>query len=666
LDGGWHSIEIRAYKGTINIYIDNILWLLYTDGDYIESGGVAFETLDNSDCLLDDIEVMAASADDVVSEVKPGQDNVAPYLSVPDKTHAGDMVLNGAEEMVIEGETYLQQGNIYINDNAKLIIRDSKLIIGRGDVPTIHVYINVGKNATLEIDNSMIYPETVKSGEMGAGVCIRNSGTIIMNESPTEIHLFENYKSGKFTMDHSEMVNPIGGLLQVEGGEIRITNSILGALGLTIPAGASCNVSGLKSGVYLKSWDVHDVIPGADYELTLENTTILKDDLQGGGYERGWLFFPGSGSQSVFSDSELRKVFIDIYNDTASFDSLILNKPSSLKYRGIRLTDIIIKGEWPFTIVDSNVAISNSDFLFLQPGGHSEVTLKNANVIEFIPRDFYGTINFDNCTWNNAGEIIGGEAYHSMSNDFTMKGSLKIGNDLRKHLQWQDARVTREYDVRITDKSGNPLGGLTAKINNQTFISDETGGFSFSLVFDETNYDRPKKLQVYNGDKLVFRKDIDFFTETPVILAEAVTAKPTSSAVLIDGKPVSFKAYNIGGSNYFKLRDLAMALNGSAKQFEVSWDDSVNTINITTGKSYTAVGGELAATGGTGHISADLTTSCVCVDGALKKLTAYNIGGNNYFKLRDIAAAIDFGVTWDSGTNTIRIDTKTGYAIPRP
>lgn len=666
IDGGWHDIEIKAYQGIINLYIDGMLCALYNDKNYIVSGGVAFETLENSDCMLDDIEITAASANDVISEVKPGQDNVAPYLIVPDETHKGDLVLGGTEVRVIEDESYLQQGNIYINDEAKLVIRNAKLIIGRGDLPTIHVYINVGENATLEINNSTIYAETVSKGTMGALVCVRNSGTMTLNDSPTKIHLLENYEGARFTMDHSEMVNPIGGLLQVKGGDIRIMNSTFGALGLSVPAGAECAVSGLKSGVYFDYWDVRDVIPKANYSLILEKTTILKDDLNGGGYERGWLFFSNSDSRVDISDSELRKFFIDIYDNNASFNGLKLGKPSSLEYRGIRLTDVIIRGEWPFAIVDSDVAIRNSDFLFLQPGGQSNIVLTDSNIIELIPRDFYGTIRFENCTWNGAGEIIGGESYHSMSNDFTMEGSLKIGNDLKRHLQWHNARVTREFDAVIIDESGNPLSGLTAKIDGRTFISDEDGMVAFSLVFDDTNYNKPEKLQVYDGNNIVFQKDIDFFTETPVILAEAVTARPASSAVLIDGKSVSFEAYNINGSNYFKLRDLAKALGGSEKQFEVDWDETLDTIYITTGKGYTAVGGELAASSGRENKSANLATSCVCVDAALKKLTSYNIGGNNYFKLRDIADAIDFGVTWDSGTDTICIDTKTGYAAPHP
>lgn len=59
--------------------------------------------------------------------------------------------------------------------------------------------------------------------------------------------------------------------------------------------------------------------------------------------------------------------------------------------------------------------------------------------------------------------------------------------------------------------------------------------------------------------------------------------------------------------------------------------------------------------------SASPTTSKIYLDGKEVTFTAYNIGGNNYFKLRDIGTAFDFGVTWDGGNSTIIIDTEVGY-----
>ncbi|MNC50589.1 hypothetical protein D3C81_2148070 [compost metagenome] len=43
------------------------------------------------------------------------------------------------------------------------------------------------------------------------------------------------------------------------------------------------------------------------------------------------------------------------------------------------------------------------------------------------------------------------------------------------------------------------------------------------------------------------------------------------------------------------------------------------------------------------------------------ELVAYNIGGNNYFKLRDLGKAINFGVAWDAANNAIKIQTSEAY-----
>jgi hypothetical protein len=140
---------------------------------------------------------------------------------------------------------------------------------------------------------------------------------------------------------------------------------------------------------------------------------------------------------------------------------------------------------------------------------------------------------------------------------------------------------------------------------------------------------------------------------------QAVQARPTSSTVMVNGKKVAFDAYNINGSNYFKLRDLAYALSGTQKQFEVGWDSADNAITLTSKKPYTAVGGEME--GGAGAKEALPTTSRIYKDGKEARFDAYNIGGNNYFKLRDIGEAFDFGVDWDEAAQTISIDTRKGY-----
>lgn len=138
-------------------------------------------------------------------------------------------------------------------------------------------------------------------------------------------------------------------------------------------------------------------------------------------------------------------------------------------------------------------------------------------------------------------------------------------------------------------------------------------------------------------------------------------AKPTNSNVMVNGTKISFEAYNINYNNYFKLRDIAMSLDGSNKQFNVEWNDKLSSIEITTDKSYSPAGGELAVTGDTADKTASLTGSKIYLNGEQISLTAYNINGNNYFKLRDLSKYIDFGVGWDGTTNTISLDTSKGY-----
>ena len=152
-------------------------------------------------------------------------------------------------------------------------------------------------------------------------------------------------------------------------------------------------------------------------------------------------------------------------------------------------------------------------------------------------------------------------------------------------------------------------------------------------------------------------------TSTASAATPALTAIPTASTVFVNGKNVSFDAYNIEGSNYFKLRDLAYVLSGTPKQFDVGWDSANNAITLISNKPYTPVGGEMSGSNSGNKIPTP-TNSKIYLDGNEVSFTAYNINGNNYFKLRDIGKAFNFGVDWDSANNAIIINTAMPYVEP--
>ncbi|NLP18504.1 MAG: hypothetical protein GX376_05315 [Firmicutes bacterium] len=64
----------------------------------------------------------------------------------------------------------------------------------------------------------------------------------------------------------------------------------------------------------------------------------------------------------------------------------------------------------------------------------------------------------------------------------------------------------------------------------------------------------------------------------------------------VDGKNVSLWALKIGDGIFFKahfkLRDIAVALNGTDRRFDVNWDESKKAVLLTTGMSYAPMGGE--------------------------------------------------------------------------
>ena len=136
-------------------------------------------------------------------------------------------------------------------------------------------------------------------------------------------------------------------------------------------------------------------------------------------------------------------------------------------------------------------------------------------------------------------------------------------------------------------------------------------------------------------------------------LAANVQLSPQNLSV--NGKSVNCEKYNIDGNNYFKLRDLAYLLNGTASQFGVGYDAATATVTITTDEAYTPDGTELIA-GTDNSATAQVSAQTILIDGeAVDGLAVYNIGGNNYFMLRDLATELGFAVDYDEDTQTITV-----------
>jgi len=95
------------------------------------------------------------------------------------------------------------------------------------------------------------------------------------------------------------------------------------------------------------------------------------------------------------------------------------------------------------------------------------------------------------------------------------------------------------------------------------------------------------------------------------------------------------------------LRDIAYVLSRCEKtQFEIVWDNDLKAINLITNTPYTIIGNEMSPYFVTPAIILP-NNSRVYIDGRFVFLRSYNVGGNNFFRLRDLGMALDFEVDWD-------------------
>ncbi|MFV0313464.1 MAG: hypothetical protein ACK5I7_00005, partial [Anaerotignum sp.] len=135
-------------------------------------------------------------------------------------------------------------------------------------------------------------------------------------------------------------------------------------------------------------------------------------------------------------------------------------------------------------------------------------------------------------------------------------------------------------------------------------------------------------------------------------------AYATKAKITIDGKAVSLEVYTIDDYTYFKLRDVASAVNGTSKQFDTVWDEENSSINLVTNTKYS---GTAAAKGVAKDTIAATSKAKLYLNGERESVRTFTINDYTYYKLRDIGELLDFGVTWNEATFTVGIDTSKGF-----
>jgi len=142
--------------------------------------------------------------------------------------------------------------------------------------------------------------------------------------------------------------------------------------------------------------------------------------------------------------------------------------------------------------------------------------------------------------------------------------------------------------------------------------------------------------------------------------AEVVPAKQSSETITLNGSKVTLPTFQLfdangGGTNYVRLRDIADLLDGTAAQFDVSWNGKVV---IAPNTAYASRNGTEGSSPFVGDQPYTMLGDSVLVGDAEKTLdgivlTDANGGGHTYFKLRDLGAECGFAVDWQQDVGII-------------
>ena len=134
------------------------------------------------------------------------------------------------------------------------------------------------------------------------------------------------------------------------------------------------------------------------------------------------------------------------------------------------------------------------------------------------------------------------------------------------------------------------------------------------------------------------------------LVAQAqANAAAQAGNVSVDGQAGNADAADQDGIRYYRLRDLAVVLKGTAAAFNVEWDGQVV---VTKGGEYTAEALEAHAA----DAAVEAVTITVTVDGAPVEVSALLISGNYYVTAAGLNALL--GVTVETVGDVLTITTK--------
>ena len=224
-------------------------------------------------------------------------------------------------------------------------------------------------------------------------------------------------------------------------------------------------------------------------------------------------------------------------------------------------------------------------------------------------------------------------------NNYRYSSALKAQNIISGTREWESSNSIRDMIVAYFAEH-SPV--------------EPTVDNNWKIVGVDLSEDDPRRAELigYINDGLLdtpYAESYNLANYDALVAQAQANAAAQAGNVSVDGQMSKVDAADLDGIRYYRLRDLAVSLKGTAAAFNVEWDGQVI---VTKGGEYTAEA--LAAHAADAAVEA--ASIVITVDGAPVEVSVLLISGNYYVTAAGLNALL--GITVETVGDVLTITTK--------
>lgn len=166
------------------------------------------------------------------------------------------------------------------------------------------------------------------------------------------------------------------------------------------------------------------------------------------------------------------------------------------------------------------------------------------------------------------------------------------------------------------------------------------------------------------------KKKLTALTLAALLLVPTVAygAKPTTQTFVVNNQVVDCLAYNIGGYNYFKLRDVLRGLDNTGDKHNVRYHAADRLVEVVPGEAYVDEAGKGGKDAG-GEVPDSqvvMGEAKIKINGVTANVKSCNIAGYNYLQIRSLGKVLSKQVGYDEQRRIVHVGNYNPAAVKLP